>query len=183
MKMDSLFDVQKALEPQAVMASGHESQSLLPKKILALQIELGGLANLWHHHGLHVWKHNQGSPEQTTYPLLQTDVPLSSATNPLLESYLNCLHLILSIGLDLGCDFHISDYIPIRDPSNDVGAQFRTLFRRIAQVDMDRWHGGKYYRMFCSFIGLGEMLDLTWSEIQQHYLETTKTSGRHSVGL
>src|SRR5699024_5544203 len=98
-----------------VKEKGLEGQDLLDKKILALQVELGELANEFR--GLKFWSENQ-EPNVLSYKCSECgftrkeniDCPLADehyefymiGFNPLLEEYVDCLHFILSIGNDLG---------------------------------------------------------------------------------
>ncbi|GAA0415215.1 hypothetical protein GCM10008934_02680 [Virgibacillus salarius] len=47
MNLDKLFPIQKELDTRIEREKGLEGQDLLDKKILALQVELGELANEW----------------------------------------------------------------------------------------------------------------------------------------
>nr|QRZ17780.1 dUTP diphosphatase [Virgibacillus sp. AGTR] len=47
MNLNKLFPIQKELDTRIEREKGLEGQNLLDKKILALQVELGELANEW----------------------------------------------------------------------------------------------------------------------------------------
>src|SRR5690606_35214931 len=100
-----------------------EGESRLAKKTLALQVELGELANEWR--GFKFWKVNQQpvtferlnkkctkckgmgriviNPGTLDNKLVDCDKCVGGwqYKNPLLEEYVDCLHFILSIGLEL----------------------------------------------------------------------------------
>src|SRR5690606_21727353 len=95
MNLYKLFKIQAKLDEKIVKEKGLEGQDLLDKKILALQVELGELANCWR--GFKYWSNDQE-------PITKIDIGNSqySIVNPLLEEYVDCLHFILSIGNDIG---------------------------------------------------------------------------------
>src|SRR5699024_9188223 len=115
MNLNKLFPLQKQLDEHIVKEKGLEGQDLLDKKILALQVELGELANEFR--GFKFWSENQ-EPNVLSYKCSECgftrkeniDCPLADehyefymiGFNPLLEEYVDCLHFILSIGNDLG---------------------------------------------------------------------------------
>src|SRR5690625_2941081 len=108
MNLSKLFPIQKKLDDRIVKEKGLEGQDLLDEKILALQVELGELANEWR--GFKFWSEDQ-SPNiiychacngygyfDSTY---QEACGYCHATgiqeSPLLEEYVDCLHFMLSI--------------------------------------------------------------------------------------
>src|SRR5699024_7096575 len=134
MDLNKLFKIQAKLDDRIVKEHGLEGQDLLNKKILALQVELGELAQNWR--GFKFWKVN---PKPITK--LEHMCPACGATgiitdepepeeccecdgtgklgesNPLLEEYVDCLHFILSIGLEL----QIPDEWDIENISSIIG--------------------------------------------------------------
>src|SRR5690625_4329698 len=139
MNLSKLFETQKELDERIVKEKGLEGEDLLDKKILALQVELGELANEWR--GFKFWSEDQvprtehicelcdgakeisattdtGSVGETyeVYDTYEVDVecPLCEGydndENPLLEEYVDCLHFIISIGNDLEIEQWDYDY-------------------------------------------------------------------------
>src|SRR5690625_622974 len=123
MNLSKLFPIQKKLDDRIVKEKGLEGQDLLDEKILALQVELGELANEWR--GFKFWSEDQ-SPNITychacngygyfdsTY---QEACGYCHATgiqeNPLLEEYVDTIHFAISIANDLGVHEH--EYLPTR---------------------------------------------------------------------
>src|SRR5579875_595315 len=111
MNLTKLFEIQRALDDRIVKEKGLAGKDLVPMKLLALQVELGELANEWR--GFKFWSEDQeprlsnpncdlcegsGVYEKVTdmpdYPEVLTCV----CASPLLEEYVDCLHFILSIG-------------------------------------------------------------------------------------
>ena len=103
MKLQKLFETQKVLDDKIVKEKGLEGVDLLDKKILALQVELGELANEFR--GFKFWSENQepnvkcptckGNGYDTFLGVTQRDTPCCRCNgypenvNPLLEEYVD----------------------------------------------------------------------------------------------
>src|SRR5690606_8268723 len=123
MNLEKLFKIQDVLRKRIVEKHGLQNEDLLDKKILALQVELGELANEWR--GFKFWSEDreprnyekchvcqgQGETmvpafpsfdefEQELCPVCQGEG--TTETNPLLEEYVDGIHFFLSIGLEIG---------------------------------------------------------------------------------
>src|SRR5690625_2846559 len=101
MNLEKLFQAQKELDDRIIKEKGLKGRDLLDKKILALQVELGELANEWEM--FKFWKEN---PEPRNY-CMACEIPEVEAHdchNSLLEEYVDSLHFILSIGLEMDFD-------------------------------------------------------------------------------
>src|SRR5690625_3998787 len=98
LNLERLFELQKELDDRIVKEKGLEGKDLLPQKILALQVELGELANEWR--GFKFWSedqepryetieayiHGYDGPGQNTRASIQ-----EYQRSPLLEEYVDCL--------------------------------------------------------------------------------------------
>ncbi|WP_078579872.1 dUTP diphosphatase [Salipaludibacillus agaradhaerens] len=180
MNLDELFAMQKELDADIVKRKGLEGQDLLTKKILALQVELGELANEWR--GFKFWSEYQ---EPRTNHLNNPSAVIFGAEpkykNPLLEEYVDCLHFILSIGLHLEMDKFPEVELDIYFKANDVLGLFSGCFAGIAEVDVCLGHRDHnldyaYEYTLQAFIRLGEKLGFTWEEIEQAYKEKNKVN-------
>ena len=131
MNLTKLFEAQKLLDERIEEKHNLQGVDLLDKKILALQVELGELAQEWR--GFKYWSKKQARSKNTSVSCSADDAEFyyceqckgevdsdhayngydgefcsySSVlpmkyNNPLLEEYVDCLHFILSIGNDLG---------------------------------------------------------------------------------
>src|SRR5690606_29159960 len=89
--------------------------------------------------------------------------------NPLLEEYVDCLHFILSIGLD--CKFNDGKFYTSHKET--TLEQFLRLFEKVGDFSAFPTKGN-YECIFNYFLGLGEMLGFTWDEIEQAYLAKNK---------
>jgi dimeric dUTPase (all-alpha-NTP-PPase superfamily) len=193
LNFDELFAMQKELDADIVKRKGLEGQDLLPNKILALQVELGELANEWR--GFKHWSEDR-EPRTTFFTWVATDGGVFSSENPpsndeefvyleerepLLEEYVDCLHFILSIGLHLGMDKFPEVELDIYFKADDVLGLFSGCFAGIAEVDVCLGHRDHnldyaYEYTLQAFIRLGEKLGFTWEEIEQAYKEKNKVN-------
>lgn len=167
MNLSKLFEMQKELDDYIVKTKGLEGQYKLPQKILALQVGLGECANEWR--GFKFWSEKQK-------PNLEKIVHdghggIISYSNPLLEEYVDCLHFILSIGIEADFLDEINfDNLAVIKRDN-LTQMFNSVFVQVSElVDvMDSW---EYICLIEYFRGLGEMLGFTWDQISEAY--TTK---------
>lgn len=187
MNLSKLFKIQEQLDERIVKEKGLEGQDLLDKKILALQVELGELANCWR--GFKFWSHDQEPRiEKRTYKTCpscngeyvdscwmcgHSGQVVDKIINPLLEEFVDCLHFFLSIGLDLDINTNGS-YFP--SAGDDVLIQFAVINRYVAELWWECHDNGKnksvkWLYAFSRFIKLAELLGFTWDEIEQSYLE------------
>lgn len=158
MDLQKLFKTQRVLDERIVKEKGLEGQDLLPEKILALQVELGELANEWR--GFKFWSENRGP--RTKIPVTAWGEPYK---NPLLEEYVDCLHFILSIGLEVGIHrFDFDSLNPIYKES-DITTQFLYAIDFTIGLRDDDY----CLELLQTFLYLGEMLGFTWEQIEEAY--------------
>ena len=195
MNLQPLFETQRELDAKILLKKGLSGQDLLDKKILALQVELGELANEWR--GFKFWSENQ---EPNTLEIIECQFcdegsihngKIETETciecggefiierkNPLLEEYVDCLHFILSIGDDLGITYELVD---IRDYTEYTTTfVFSGLFFQISNLEEDLYNHREYklesdYGMiFQVFLALGKKLGFTWEQIEESYFAKNK---------
>jgi dimeric dUTPase (all-alpha-NTP-PPase superfamily) len=198
LNLKHLFELQAKLDERIYKEHPvQEGEDRLSKKILALQVELGELANEWR--GFKYWSNDQkprtelwkdcnfcggrGFVNPANFPYGHQRITCIECrgesqfkTNPLLEEYVDCLHFFLSIGNDLwisqDTDFNKSN-------PRDVMTLFALINRYVAELWWevhDNTDGvlAKYYFGFQHYLRLGEMLGFTWDEIEQGYLSKNK---------
>ncbi|MFA8439322.1 dUTP diphosphatase [Pueribacillus sp. YX66] len=200
MNLAKLFETQRKLDERIIEEKGLQGQNLLDKKILALQVELGELANEWR--GFKFWSEKQ-EPNTSSFKCSECgfvreeniDCPLADEHygftmdhfNPLLEEYVDCLHFILSIGLEIEIK---QDIFPEPIKYDDAVIQFNELFGQISYFasvlnrDND-WEEVEfeYERVWSLFFGLGGILGFAWVEIEQAYFEkNAENHRRQEVG-
>ena len=184
MNLSKLFKIQKQLDERIVKEKGLEGQDLLDKKILALQVELGELANEWR--GFKYWSHDQ--EPRTEVPDFETwkknghktykGKPIMHFKNPLLEEYVDVVHFTLSVGLEIEIKHEI-----FPEPINygDVVIQFNELFGQISYFASvlkreNEWEEieSEYERIWSLLFGLAGLLGFTWEQIEQGYIAKNK---------
>ncbi|PID03628.1 hypothetical protein CSV67_03015 [Sporosarcina sp. P2] len=181
MNLTRLFETQDILDKRIVKEKGLEGQNLLPEKILALQVELGELANEWR--GFKFWSENR-EPRTKAYSHHEEKQHgqngFSSIAkydkNPLLEEYVDCLHFILSIGIELS---HEDIYVfPMKSNDKITYTISRLMFQAHALEDHIKEPPedtvGTFGSMFSVFVGLGELLGFEMEQIEQAYYSKNK---------
>lgn len=201
MNLGELFEMQRKLDEHIVREKGLDGQDLLPKKILALQVELGELANEWR--GFKFWSNNQESrtkiytsckddiadiwqcgngsrcgvkfSQQTEVcPKCGWDTVISYKTrNPLLEEYVDCLHFILSIGLDIE-----KENIEVTFPTYGIKEhEFITeRFLDVVEISTNMRYDDYYRDLLTCFLELGYMLGFTWEQVVQAYKDKNQVN-------
>lgn len=147
MDLKKLFHLQKDLDSQIIEEHDLENEVLFSQKSLALQVRLGNLAN-----GTGCYKYwSSKSPVKREI---------------ILEEYVNCLHCILSIGIDKKFD----DINPSSVKFNySITEQFLDLY-----VDINDFvicsSEDHYVTLFNDFLSLGKNLGLSELEIENEYI-------------
>lgn len=189
MNLAKLFETQRVLDARIEAAHPRvEGEYRVDKKILSLQVELGELANeqrswkFWSKdQEPRRWKHDDtcmycdgkgvlldwGSMNFWKCEICKGTGEVENVGDPLLEEYVDCLHFILSIGLELEFEY-ITECI--RLPLENITDAFSNLFEAISILDMDR-SPFDYDLVFDRFIVLGEMLGFTWDQVEQAYYD------------
>lgn len=202
MNLSKLFPTQAKLDERIVQEHGLEGQDLLDKKILALQVELGELANEWR--GFKFWKVNpiprvkatricrrcggsgtpHGIPVESGVDCWECDDSTGEIEyNPLLEEYVDCVHFFISIALDMGIQPH-ELYVYDEEIEGSISEIFIELFYCIGRMYFvfDK----KYQLRMCFhiFINFGiQRLGFTWEQIEQAYLDKNKINhARQNTG-
>lgn len=153
MNLQRLFALQKELDLKIVSQHNLQSQNLIQRKILALQVEIGELAN-----------------ETRCFKYWSDKSP--SSKEVILEEYVDCLHFILSIGLEK--DFSDINVDP-KLTGNSLTEQFLNLY-----IDLNDFiiclSYDQYITLFEDFLSLGLALGFTETDIENGYLEKNETN-------
>lgn len=215
MNLTKLFETQAALDEHIMQEHPElRGQSNLDWKLLALQVELGECANEWRgfkkwskdqeprtkvknpcdpcegtgdinwpSSKLHLLDGNSGLEyEECEYC---KGIGYDGYKNPLLEEYVDCLHFILSIGLELGANnwMKLSDY-PMVNVSGDITLQFLDVHSKTLKVveEIIRMESAPaeirdlYTRSFESFLHLGAKIGFTWDGVEEAYYAKNKVN-------
>jgi dimeric dUTPase (all-alpha-NTP-PPase superfamily) len=200
MDLAKLFEMQRQLDTHIEKEHPRqEGEDRLVKKILALQVELGELCNCWR--GFKFWSNNQ-KPRTLVHSICPScggtgtpkGIPWESGidcdkcegtgeieTNPLLEEYVDCLHFILSIGLETG-KYKEVEFKALYVDEQDIVMQFNVLFDKVGDFYAYRTKGN-YQIVLSLFLALGEMLGFTWEQIEEAYMKkNVENHRRQEVG-
>jgi len=170
--LENLFKTQKLLDDRIMDEHKLHGQDLLPKKILALQVELGELANEWR--GFKFWSRDQEPRTKkysSDYLVLPDGTEIEKESNPLLEEYVDCLHFILSIGNDLKID--IKEWSIDRFLNKTILGQFSQTYYVISDLQFEP-NKIDLVIVLEHFLALGEMLGFTTDQIEQAYYQKNK---------
>ncbi|WP_027632741.1 dUTP diphosphatase [Clostridium hydrogeniformans] len=151
MNLQKLFQLQKELNDRILTEHNLDNFSISPKRILALQVELGELAN-----------------ETRCFKYWSTKEP--SSKEVILEEFVDCLHFILTIGLDKDfCDIDVETI----DSEYSLTDQFLNLYIDLNDlvITSSKDH---YVTLFEDFLSLGHTLGFTTQDIEEAYLEKNK---------
>jgi dimeric dUTPase (all-alpha-NTP-PPase superfamily) len=147
MNLQKLFQMQSTLDKRIEAEHHLEGMPLLHKKILALQVELGELAN-----------------ETRCFKFWSTKKP--SSKDIILEEYVDCIHFILSIGLEK----NFQDItLNVNHITFELSEQFLTLYTNITDFIVCS-SLNNYLSIFQNFLSLGESLGFSIEDIESAYL-------------
>jgi len=149
MDIQKLFKIQTSLDLEIIKTQGLEGANLVDKKILALQVELGELAN--ETRCFKFWSKKPSSPREV-----------------ILGEFVDCLHFILSIGIDSG--FSDVENIALGNPQGNASKQFEEVFLSISQFVLNKTKEN-YVSVFKQILQLAAILNLTWEEVFKSYME------------
>jgi dimeric dUTPase (all-alpha-NTP-PPase superfamily) len=143
-----LFEQQGALDFHIAKEQGIKTP--FENKVLAIIVEAGECANEWQ--GFKTWKRNR-EPKANT-----------------LGEFIDILHFILSVGLDIGID---PEKIVLEDleshKEKDLVNQFIRLSTTAGQLKTWR-NRTDWCILFHEYLALAEMFGFKWSEIVNAYL-------------
>lgn len=159
MNLEKLFQTQKILRDRI----GYNEPDRPYKLILALITEIGECAN--EHRGFKFWSVNQ-LPHTSAVRIPCMMEEDKEYYNPLLEEYVDGLHFVLELGLEIGLETF--SYNPSHQHKyEDIERQFILVTWFATQMLEDDF----YNQLFNSYIELGFMLGFTWEQIEQAYFE------------
>ena len=172
MNLEKLFKAQQVLRNKI----NYNEPDRFEKLVLALLVEIGECANE-HRASFKFWSKDQ--EPRTKVPVTAWGAPYK---NPLLEEYVDGLHFILELGLEL--KFYIE-----RDSgqytSSNITQQFIFVQRDVSELYKsvhEEWDEedsyGAFDELVMGYIGLGKMLGFTEKQIEKAYFD--KNAINHS---
>ncbi|WP_017473364.1 dUTP diphosphatase [Amphibacillus jilinensis] len=153
MNWNELFEMQQQLDQYIESNHNVTDQQLFDRKILALFVELGELAN--ETRCFKFWSLKEPSPRDV-----------------ILEEYVDGIHFILSLGLDKGFQIKHVDALPFSGELTDL---FNQLYRAIDYFRDDQTQAS-YLTVFGLFLTLGEQLTFTPEDIKAAYLSKNEVN-------
>lgn len=181
MQLEQLFQIQQDLDRKIMDNHQLQGADLIPAKLLALKVELGELAN-----------------ETRCFKFWSLKPASEQAV--ILEEFVDGLHFIFSIGLDLGYDQKLSsdisaDAVEGGEAQEQIenlpqGAQTKTknraldsfleVYQQIASFQRSQ-SLEDYMKLFQQYVSLGCILGFQWEEIEQAYLDKNKVNHQRQV--
>lgn len=205
MNLTKLFETQAALDEHIMQEYPElRGQDNLDWKLLALQVELGECANEWRgfkkwskNQKPRTWDrihcpscakkgYYRGNPPVDEVKGKHSlgnhwyDCPdcagfLVVDKNPLLEEYVDCLHFILSIGLELEVDWKEMNWLMI--DRNDVTKRFQRVFSKVSELtEYQSFVDERWGELFEEFYHLGRLLGFTWEQVEEAYYAKNKVN-------
>ncbi|MED4987963.1 dUTP diphosphatase [Parageobacillus toebii] len=153
MDLSSLYSLQRQLDGRIETQHGLQEEDLFDKKILALLVEIGELAN-----------------ETRCFKFWSVKPP--SPREKVLEEYVDGLHFILSLGLE--CDFLYSE-IPPQLATLPLVEQFLVVFRAADEFRKTKSRQS-YNRLFTEYLLLGGQLGFSMEEIEKAYKQKNQVN-------
>ncbi|TLS39164.1 dUTP diphosphatase [Pseudalkalibacillus caeni] len=147
MNVTQLFQMQKNLDDRILEEHKLERDEIFHEKLLALQVEIGELAN-----------------ETRCFKYWSLKPPADK--NVILEEFVDGIHFILSIGIDLGYEL---DYITPLSEKESLVSQFHSIIRLVSKLGEENSEE-IYSRIFSAYLALGNTLGYSDEEISQAYL-------------
>lgn len=150
MNITRLFDLQQELDERIRKEHGLENESLFERKVLALLVELGELAN-----ETRCFKYWSKKP--------------SSDTKVILEEYVDGVHFILSLGIELNVHEEIRD-IETSSSDQDIVSLFMEVYRltlALKENPTKEW----YVKLISAYFKLGQALSFSMTDMEEAYLK------------
>ncbi|WP_108669354.1 dUTP diphosphatase [Peribacillus acanthi] len=155
MDYSQLFKMQKELDTHIEEKHGLLETNLVDKKILAMLVELGELAN--ETRCFKFWSLKDSSPKKK-----------------ILEEFVDGVHFILSLGIELDLEDSVSE-VHIFSHENTLTDQFLRVFEAALSFKLDK-EKETYVELFKQYILLGELLGFSQSEVKEAYIEKNRVN-------
>ncbi|KON86802.1 dUTPase [Sporosarcina globispora] len=155
MNYQQLFQMQKGLDSHIESNHGLQDEDLFERKVLALLVELGELAN--ETRCFKFWSLKPSSPQETV-----------------LEEYVDGIHFILSLGIECGFD-ELKENAVSLEKAESVNGQFLSVYDLTGKFRTSR-SLSDYQNLLSAYINLGETLGFNPSDIEKAYLDKNEVN-------
>ncbi|WP_066311378.1 dUTP diphosphatase [Bacillus sp. FJAT-29814] len=156
MQLKKLFHMQKALDTHIEEKHGLLNEDLFSRKVLALLVEVGELAN--ETRCFKFWSVKPSSPQDV-----------------ILEEFVDGIHFILSLGIVCGFDekeFSLDGALPAAETLTE---QFLKVYQQTS-VFQNSKSFEDFLVLFKSYMALAGLLGITQEEIQQAYFHKNEVN-------
>lgn len=155
MNVKLLYQMQKELDSHIESQHNLQSENLIDRKILALLVELGELAN--ETRCFKFWSKRPSSSEQVV-----------------LEEFVDGLHFILSLGIAFGFG-RDSLHIENKQLGRTAVDQFLEIYKTISSLQHNPTQA-IYEKLFIEYIELGQILGFSFEQVMQAYISKNEVN-------
>ncbi|WP_226646447.1 dUTP diphosphatase [Mesobacillus subterraneus] len=151
----TLFKMQKALDGHIESQHNLEQEDLFDRKVLALLVEIGELAN-------------------ETRCFKFWSVKPASEKDIILEEFVDGVHFILSLGIECGFE-ELETISQIQLNEQDATKQFLAIYEYVQKFRVSR-SKQDYVHLFQSYLKLAQLLGLNEDQIEQAYIKKNEVN-------
>jgi dimeric dUTPase (all-alpha-NTP-PPase superfamily) len=148
MQLEKLFKMQRGLDQHIEEKHGLQNEDLFDRKVLALLVELGELAN-------------------ETRCFKFWSIKPSSEKSVVLEEYVDGIHFILSLGIE--CGFQNLDYTLDIEPSAASTTEQFLMIYQVVNKFRDTKSESDFKTLLQSYLQLGTLLGISYEEMEKAY--------------
>jgi dimeric dUTPase (all-alpha-NTP-PPase superfamily) len=150
MNFVKLFEMQKELDSRIENEHGLHNESLVERKLLALLVELGELAN--ETRCFKFWSKRPSSPKEV-----------------ILEEYVDGLHFVLSLGIEKGFEKEVYHF-EVQEELAELVTSFMNVYTQIMFFKNVPSKEG-YLELLKGYLILGQALEFSYGEIEAAYVD------------
>ncbi|PMC37088.1 dUTPase [Bacillus sp. UMB0899] len=154
MNFTVLFNMQQELDIKIETQHNLENENLVDRKILALLVEIGELAN-----------------ETRCFKFWSLKPPAHA--DVILEEYVDGIHFILSLGLEMKIDTTMS-FLDL-ESSRTATEQFLIVYEKVSAFKHDQ-SVSTYKSMFEEYLLLGKLLGFTSGQMEKAYVSKNEVN-------
>jgi dimeric dUTPase (all-alpha-NTP-PPase superfamily) len=148
MQLEKLFRMQRGLDQHIEEKHELQNEDLFDRKVLALLVELGELAN-------------------ETRCFKFWSIKPSSEKSVILEEYVDGIHFILSLGIE--CGFQNLDYtFEVKHSIESTTEQFLLIYQQVSKFK-DSKNDLDFQTLLTSYLQLGTLLGISYEEMEKAY--------------
>lgn len=149
MNVQTLYSLQRQLDERIETQHGLQGEDLVDRKVLALLVELGELAN-----------------ETRCFKFWSIKPP--APPEKILEEYVDGLHFILSLGLEYQWMYEANNSSETK--TVPLVEQFLRVFQAVHEFRETK-SLERYQRLFAEYLQLGSLLGFSAAQIEQAYIQ------------